>query len=78
MTSLGKELPAPMTGFVQLHRTAVAEGGLSTKKELIFLAIAIAVRCDGCTSFHVHDAFAGGATRQEIIEPIKTFAHGAG
>lgn len=71
MTNLGKELPAPMTGFVQLHKAAVTEGALSTKiKEIIALAIAITVRCDGCISFHVHDALATGATRQEIIEAI--------
>lgn len=71
MSNLGQELPAPMAGFVQLHRTAVAEGALSTKiKELIALAIAITVRCDGCISFHVHDALAAGATRQEIVEAI--------
>jgi AhpD family alkylhydroperoxidase len=71
MTNLGKELSAPMTGFAQLHRSAVAEGALSTKiKELIALAIAITVRCDGCISFHVHDALAAGATRQEIVEAI--------
>ena len=71
MTNLGKELPAPMTGFVQLHQSAVAAGALDTKtKELIALAIAITVRCDGCISFHVHDALTAGATRQEIVETI--------
>ena len=71
MANLGKELQAPMAGFVQLHQTVVAEGALSTKiKELIALAIAITVRCDGCISFHVHDALTAGATRQEIVEAI--------
>jgi len=71
MANLGQELPAPMAGFVQLHKAAVAEGALSTKtKELIALAIAITVRCDGCISFHVHDALAAKANRQEIAEAI--------
>jgi AhpD family alkylhydroperoxidase len=34
------------------------------------LSIAIAVRCEGCIAFHVHDAIAAGATRQEIVETI--------
>lgn len=35
------------------------------------MAIGITVRCDGCVSFHVHDALkAGGATRNEIVETI--------
>jgi AhpD family alkylhydroperoxidase len=47
------------------------EGALSTKvKELIALAIAITVRCDGCIAYHVHDARKAGATRQELVETI--------
>ncbi|MBE9485998.1 MAG: carboxymuconolactone decarboxylase family protein [Desulfuromonadales bacterium] len=71
MNKLGKELPGPMSGFVQLHQGAVAKGALGTKtKELIALAIAITVRCDGCISFHVHDALKAEATREEIVEAI--------
>ena len=48
-----------------------SKGALSTKtKELIALSIAISVRCDGCIAFHVHDAIAAGADRQEIAEAI--------
>lgn len=68
---LSQEIPGPMSGFGQLHQEAVAEGALSPKvKELIALAIAITVRCDGCISYHVHDALHAGATRQEILETI--------
>lgn len=71
MTNLEKELSEPMSNFVQLHQSTVKEGALSTKnKELIALAIAITVRCDGCIAFHVHDALAADATRQEILEAI--------
>ena len=34
------------------------------------LAIAIAIRCEGCIAYHVHDAIAAGATREEIAETI--------
>ena len=68
---LAKEIPGPMSAFSRLHKESVAEGALSTKvKELIALAIGISVRCDGCISFHVHDALRAGATRQEIMETI--------
>ncbi len=71
MNKLGKEIPGPMSGFAQLHQRAVAKGALSTKtKELIALAIAITVRCDGCISFHVHNALKAGAIREEIVETI--------
>lgn len=71
MRKLGTELPGPMAGFGQLHKQATADGALSTKlKELIALGIGIAARCDGCISYHVHDALRAGATRQEIVETI--------
>lgn len=71
MMALGKEIPGPMSGFNQLHKTAMVDGALSAKtKELIALAIAITVRCDGCIAYHVHDALQSGATRPEIVESI--------
>jgi AhpD family alkylhydroperoxidase len=60
-----------MAGFGELHATAVAKDALDTKtKELIALGIAIAVHCDGCIGFHVHDELNAGANRQEILEAI--------
>ena len=71
LNNLGKELPGPMAGFSQLHQDSMSDGALSTKtKELIALAIAITVRCDGCITFHVHDALKSGATHEEIVEAI--------
>lgn len=68
---LSAQLPGPMTGFAALHTAAVADGALNTKtKELIALGIAISVRCDGCISYHVHDAIMAGATRAEVVETI--------
>jgi AhpD family alkylhydroperoxidase len=71
LAKLGKELPGPMGGFAQLHKQAVADGALTGKvKELIALAIAVAVRCEGCIAFHTHDALKAGASWQEILEAI--------
>lgn len=71
LAQLGQELPGPMSGFARLHKKAVEEGALSSKvKELMALAIGIAVRCDGCVAYHVHDAVAAGATRRELLETI--------
>ena len=68
---LGKELPGPMGGFGQLHRQATAEGALPARvKELIALAVAVAVHCEGCIAFHVHDALRAGASRQEVLEAV--------
>jgi AhpD family alkylhydroperoxidase len=71
LTQLGRELPGPMTGFARLHKKAVEDGALSAKtKELMALAIGIAVQCEGCIAYHVHDALKAGATRQELLETI--------
>ncbi len=71
LAQLGREIPGPMTGFARLHKKAVEEGALSSKaKEMMALAISIVVGCEGCIAYHVHDAVAVGATRQELLETI--------
>jgi len=71
MGEIQREMPSVMEGFGKLHHAAVADGTLDPKtKELIALGIAISVRCEGCISFHVHDAVKAGATRPEIVETI--------
>jgi AhpD family alkylhydroperoxidase len=71
LIQFGKEMPGPMTGFARLHKKAIEDGALSAKsKELMALAISIAVHCEGCIVYHVHDAVAAGATRQELLETI--------
>jgi AhpD family alkylhydroperoxidase len=71
LAQLGRELPGPLTGFARLHKKAVEEGVLSAKtKELMALAIGVAVRCDGCIAYHIHDAVKAGATRAELLETI--------
>ncbi len=71
LAQLGHELPGPMTGFARLHKKAVEDGALTARiKELMALAVSIAVHCEGCIAYHVHDALAAGATRQELLETI--------
>ena len=71
MGQIQREIPSVMEGFGKLHHAAVGDGALDPKtKELIALGIAISVRCEGCISFHVHDALKAGATRPEIVEAI--------
>jgi AhpD family alkylhydroperoxidase len=71
MGELGHELSGAMGGFVRLHHKAVEDGALSHRtKELMALALAVVLRCDGCIAYHAQDAIAAGASRQEIIESI--------
>lgn len=71
MDKLGQAQPEVMQGFGKLHEAALKPGALTTNtKELIALGIAITVRCDGCISFHVHDALQAGASKEEVAETI--------
>lgn len=71
MEKLGLAQPDVMKGFGALHEASTRQGALDSKtKELIALGIAITVRCDGCISFHVHDAMAAGASAEEIAETV--------
>lgn len=66
-----REIPSVMEGFGKLHHATAGDGTLDPKtRERIALGIAISVRCEGCISFHVHDALKAGATRPEIVEAI--------
>jgi alkylhydroperoxidase/carboxymuconolactone decarboxylase family protein YurZ len=50
---LRKDIPDTMQAFSALAQAATRDGALDKKtKELIALAIGVAVRCDGCIGFH--------------------------
>lgn len=69
--ALYKAAPEAMTAFQGLMKNASKDGALSAKtKELMALAIAIAMRCEGCIVFHVQNAIRHGASRHEMAETI--------
>ena len=58
-------------GFSAIAQAALKAGVLDLKtKELIALAISVAVRCDDCIAFHAKAAVERGATREEILEEL--------
>jgi AhpD family alkylhydroperoxidase len=57
--------------FAAIAQAALASGALDTKtKELMALAISVAVRCDDCIAFHAKAAVNRGASREEILETL--------
>jgi AhpD family alkylhydroperoxidase len=63
--------PDVMRAFSAIAQTALAPKALDAKtKELIALAIGIAIRCDDCIAFHIKAALDCGATREEISETL--------
>ena len=60
-----------MKGFGLLPQAPTKNGVLEKKtKELIALAIGVAVRCDGCIGFHMQALLKLEATKAEIEETL--------
>ncbi|WBX85814.1 carboxymuconolactone decarboxylase family protein [Sphingosinicella microcystinivorans] len=63
--------PEVMKAFSAMAKAATDAGALDAKtKELIALAISVAIRCDGCVAFHAQAAVRHGATREEVMETM--------
>lgn len=64
-------IPGVYKGFGEMHAAAMAPGELDAKtKELIALAIAVSLRCDGCIASHAKGAARNKATEKEVAEAI--------
>ena len=58
-----------LKGFGGLHHAAMGEGKLTVvEKELIALAIGLAVRCENCMYAHIRAAIKAGATEEQVLE----------
>jgi AhpD family alkylhydroperoxidase len=69
MAALEKEMPEVTKALKLLHDEVTKEGALDTKtKELILVAVAVALKCEYCLWNHVPMAVKLGASRQEILE----------
>jgi AhpD family alkylhydroperoxidase len=71
LAQLRSSTPDVMKAFGELGRAATTDGALDKKtKELIALALSVAVRCDPCIGFHTKSLVRLGATRQELDETL--------
>lgn len=69
--NLHKAQPEVMKSFREMGAAALGEGVLDAKtKELLAVAISVAIRCDPCVTYHVEGARKHGATREEIAETM--------
>lgn len=60
--------PDVLKSFSAMARAALEAKALETKtKELIALAISVAIRCDDCIAFHAESAAKAGASREEVM-----------
>lgn len=68
---LFKGAPGTMRAYSQLLEEASKRGSLDAKtKELMAVAISIAIRCDGCIAYHIRAAHKKGASRDEVLETV--------
>ena len=68
---LRQSAPDAMKAFAALSTAATATNVIDIKtKELMALAIGIAVHCDGCVAYHTKMAHQHGATRAEVTETV--------
>lgn len=68
---IGKLSPDTIRGYMQLGGAGAKTGHLDAKtRELIALAVAISLRCDGCITVHSEAARKLGATKEEIAEAL--------
>jgi AhpD family alkylhydroperoxidase len=69
--TLRTDTPDVMKAFGDLAKAATRSGALDKKtKELIALALGVAVRCDACIGFHVQALVKLGASKTEIEEAL--------
>ncbi|KAB1089328.1 carboxymuconolactone decarboxylase family protein [Neorhizobium galegae] len=68
---MGRLSPDTLAGYLTLSGAGAKTGRLDAKtRELIALAVAVALRCDGCITVHAAAARKHGATKEEIAEAL--------
>src|SRR5438046_627782 len=71
LRNLRADAPEVMKAFSAIAQAALVPKALDGRtKELIALAIAVAVRCDDCVGFHVKAALQQGASSAEVSEAL--------
>jgi AhpD family alkylhydroperoxidase len=69
--TLAKLSPETVKGYGALGAAGAKTGRLDAKtRELIALAVAITLRCDGCITVHTEAARKLGASQEEIAEAL--------
>lgn len=69
MAEMREAAPDIVKGFGGMFQKLMGDGALSVReKELIALAIGMAIRCEPCIYSHAEKAVKAGATREQIVE----------
>jgi len=75
IAALCDNAPEVIANFVRMYGAAMKPGALDTKtKELMGLALAVALGCKHCMTWHTICALEAGATKEEIFEALSVAA----
>jgi AhpD family alkylhydroperoxidase len=68
---IGQLNPDTIRGYMELSSAGQKKNLLGAKmRELIALAVAVTLRCDGCITVHTEAAIKQGASKDEIAEAL--------
>lgn len=68
---IGRVSPEIVRGYRTLGDAGSKTNRLDAKtRELIALAVAVSLRCDGCITTHTTAAIKNGASKEEIVEAL--------
>ena len=71
LAKLRTEMPDTLRGFSAMAKGATQDGALDKKtKELIAIALSVAMRCDPCIGFHAQTLVQLGGTRAELADAL--------
>src|SRR3984885_14735523 len=71
VSEIGQLSPDTIKGYMTLSAAGQKTDLLGPKvRELISLAVAVTLRCDGCITVHTDAALRHGATEEEIAEAL--------
>lgn len=71
IAEMGRTSPEIVRGYRGLSDAGQKTDKLDAKlRELIALAVAVTLRCDGCITVHTTAAIKNGATEEEIVEAL--------
>lgn len=63
--------PTVMKSFMGVHGASIPDGALDEgTKELIALAIGVALRCEGCIALHAKRVAELGLTREKVVDAL--------
>ncbi len=63
--------PDLVKAYAELHKANAKSNHLDAKtRELIALAVAVSLRCDGCINAHSEAAVKAGASKEEVVDAL--------